>query len=186
MAAFFETVYQVNTNTVSLVCGVWWACPSPTVVKVWTVTCRWVGCGWMGGRVHVWVCVVVGCTVLRATVTVSLFVVSWVNVMNGTPGGWFTHLTVFRFLYFRSVQCCNYIHTWTHYSFYLSITASNVVYLQIQIRSPAPHLNQEQRWTNFSSCPKSMPSSAWLGSGYIIFSLYKVKIKTLNAPVVFC
>lgn len=52
--------------------------------------------GWLradGGRV--WVCVAVGCTVLRATVTVSLFVVSWVNVINGTPGGWFTHLTLF-------------------------------------------------------------------------------------------
>lgn len=44
---------------------------------------------------------VVGCTVLRATVTVSLFVVSWVIVMDATPGGWFTHLTVFGFLYFK-------------------------------------------------------------------------------------
>lgn len=82
-----STTYQLRRISVSLVYMV-------SMVSAG----GWAAGGRTDGRC---VCVCVGCFVLRSTVTVSLFVVSCISVMDATPGGWCTHLTMFGFLYFR-------------------------------------------------------------------------------------
>lgn len=61
---------------VSLVYGVWRACPPSYSCLGMNSIVQVGGLQADGGMVCVGVCIVVGCTVLRATVTVSLFVVS--------------------------------------------------------------------------------------------------------------